>query len=237
MIIRPWDNEPEEVPNWQAHGLECAMKRNHGRAWCGYVAVPEGHALHGKHYDDKVYVDSGVMNRPIDVDKVGVLNIFCSATAETKDGLANGLMPLSVSLDCHGGLTWAADHQPGHEPDGRWWLGFDCSHAGDITPEISKLMGYDLDPYSRYRDIEYVRGVTEELARQIAEWSGPLTPDDVGRRKHHGWTKEQIMEDIRSLADKITKTPLEQDEKNKNIEQRLRLRLQVTLRRRGILGL
>lgn len=181
MIIRPWDNEPETVENWFAHGLECAMMRNACKAWWGYVAVPAGHPLHGRSFRDSVYVTDDTLNRPLDMDKVGVLNIFACATKIVKQNLANNLMPICVALDCHGGITWTNDHQPNHEPDGRWWYGFDCSHAGDITPSVSEHMGYDIDGTARYRDINYVRGVTEELARQIAEWKGKETPDDVGR--------------------------------------------------------
>lgn len=40
-----------------------------------------------------------------------------------------------LDLEVHGGVTWAADRIPGveSEPD-RWWIGFDCGHAGDWSP-------------------------------------------------------------------------------------------------------
>lgn len=48
----PWKDEPDRK-EWRHLGLPCLMVRqkNHG-AWCGYVAVPPGHPLHGVHYDE-----------------------------------------------------------------------------------------------------------------------------------------------------------------------------------------
>ena len=49
----PWDNEGDEE-KWvdEATGYQCLMLRNSMGAWCGYVAVPKDHPLHGKSYDD-----------------------------------------------------------------------------------------------------------------------------------------------------------------------------------------
>lgn len=49
-----WIAEPDRK-EWKdaATGLSCLAKRNMSSgAWCGYVAVPPGHAAHGKDYDD-----------------------------------------------------------------------------------------------------------------------------------------------------------------------------------------
>lgn len=48
--IGPWNDEPDTL-DFDHAGLRCAMRRNHAGAWCGYVAVPEGHPLNGKEYD------------------------------------------------------------------------------------------------------------------------------------------------------------------------------------------
>lgn len=47
----PWQDEPDRMEFW-SHGLRCFMCRNevYG-SWCGYVAVPKGHPLHGASYD------------------------------------------------------------------------------------------------------------------------------------------------------------------------------------------
>ena len=34
----------------------------------------------------------------------------------------------TIGCDVHGGLTWSS-----LEPDGNWWIGFDCFHAGDAA--------------------------------------------------------------------------------------------------------
>ena len=51
------------------------------------------------------------------------------------------------------------------EPERVWWFGFDCSHAGDVSP------GYDRSYNSydeSYRDIEYVKREVTNLAAQLA---------------------------------------------------------------------
>lgn len=49
----PWDSEPDHV-EFEHVGLPCILHRvgSHSGHWCGYVAVPPGHRLHGKGYDD-----------------------------------------------------------------------------------------------------------------------------------------------------------------------------------------
>lgn len=48
-----WDNEPDGPIFFEHAGLKCALKRNFGFAWCGYVAVPEGHPL----YNNSAFAD------------------------------------------------------------------------------------------------------------------------------------------------------------------------------------
>jgi len=46
-----WQDEPDRV-EWRHAGLPCLATRSLvGGNWCGYVAVPPGHPLHGTHYD------------------------------------------------------------------------------------------------------------------------------------------------------------------------------------------
>ena len=80
-----------------------------------------------------------------------------------------------VSVDVHGGLTYANRCQAGGgpichvplpgEPDPVWWFGFDCLHLGDMYPGE----GYRIDPMSSYRSREYVRRQVESLAEQLVE--------------------------------------------------------------------
>lgn len=46
----PWDGEPDRV-EFEHAGLPCLMVRSTMGHWCGYAAVPPGHALHGAYYD------------------------------------------------------------------------------------------------------------------------------------------------------------------------------------------
>lgn len=143
----PWQDEPDKI-HWidPETDLDCLMVRNGLGAWCGYVAVTEGHPAFEQDYDD-------------------------------------------VSVDVHGGLTYA-NHcqergeaepekwvchipQPGR-PDRVWWLGFDCCHAGDISPAMEHrdlALGLrtfsSLYPGSVYRDRAYVESEVRSLARQL----------------------------------------------------------------------
>lgn len=89
-----------------------------------------------------------------------------------------------VSVDAHGGLTFAAGcghsadpsrgicHVPSPgEPDDVWWLGFDCSHLGDASPAYAAVcgsMGLSALGQGVYRDLAYVEREVRYLAAQIA---------------------------------------------------------------------
>jgi hypothetical protein len=83
-----------------------------------------------------------------------------------------------VEVSVHGGLTYADKcsgtichvPEPG-EPDHVWWLGFDCSHSGDVSPGMlafsSRYSGFS----ETYRDLAYVQAEVENLAVQLAALS------------------------------------------------------------------
>jgi hypothetical protein len=85
-----------------------------------------------------------------------------------------------VDVSVHGGLTYA-DHCHGQichvpapgEPDNVWWLGFDCAHGADIIPSFNAIPGVTVmssaSPFGEtYKDLEYVRHETENLAKQLS---------------------------------------------------------------------
>lgn len=70
-----------------------------------------------------------------------------------------------TDLHAHGGLTYASNHLPEAKPDGLWWFGFDCAHAGDLVPALSQMFpeGHRNDIY---RDAAYVVEEVNRLAEQ-----------------------------------------------------------------------
>lgn len=84
-----------------------------------------------------------------------------------------------VNVTVHGGLTYASAcqgdicHAPTlGEPGDIWWLGFDCCHGGDLAPRL--FLGWSR---AVYRDENYVRFETQELAEQLrameCQWNCP----------------------------------------------------------------
>lgn len=143
-----WDGEPDKV-QWPdvATGLPClAVRHGHSGHWCGYVGVAEGHPWHGKDYDN-----------------------------------------LNDWPEVHGGLTFADMCRPNGdeardichlpepgEPDHVWWLGFDCAHYGDRSPQdeaYARDRGYPFtrSPEETYKTLAYVKAECASLAAQIAE--------------------------------------------------------------------
>lgn len=161
----PWQQEPDRA-EWRddATGLACLARRSPGGGnWCGYVAVPPGHAWHGKDYDD---IED-------EVDVHGGLT-FCG--------------PCMPHV-CTGGeqeLREVVCHTPqAGEPDDVWWLGFDCHHFRDIAPafqarmreldiEIPGTAGFAHETYGEsYKPLAYVRSECAHLAAQAADAVSP----------------------------------------------------------------
>lgn len=165
----PWQSEPD-FKQWTdaATGYECVLARGPGGHLCGYVGIPAGHPWHSKDYNATVDVPDSVRDRPIDIDKIGVINLFCATVKG--DDIAAGRLDIVLAIDVHGGLTYARDKAPGAEKDGRWWFGFDCAHSGDLTPgSNAKLPAYLRDARDDvYREAAYVEAECASLAKQLA---------------------------------------------------------------------
>lgn len=154
-----WDNEPDEESG-EYKGMKTFIKRRPGGYLCGYVGIPEGHPWFGKDYNDQVKVPKAIMERPIDVDKIGAINLLCAVGKS--DAMKEGFLDIVLAIDVHGGLTYAEKNAPMEEPDGFWWFGFDCAHAGDLLPKYDWI-GRD----GIYRDIDFVRQEIKSLADQL----------------------------------------------------------------------
>lgn len=137
----PWQNEPDKVQFITCNGFPALIVRNGMGALCGYVGVNSDHPWFEKDYDS-----------------------------------------VDPYPSVHGGLTFAdkCDTNPeaethgichlveNGEDDNIWWLGFDCSHLGDLNPKyeyhsIRSHVG------ETYKNIDYVKAEIEQLAAQAQE--------------------------------------------------------------------
>jgi hypothetical protein len=186
----PWENEPDEVI-FRAHGLACVMKRSPLRHWCGYVGVKPSHPLYGVDFQDVVPYPDVWKERAADIDGHGVLNVFMHALKP--DEIPTGFAPLSLVLSVHGGLSFS-----GHFGLLRhwWFFGFDCGHAGDLSPGFVHLLestGFDsahlrlIEGFRTYRTCDYVRHECITLAEQIAAYQ---VPAETMKKLQHLFTKE-----------------------------------------------
>lgn len=74
----------------------------------------------------------------------------------------NEIEPYKHPVEVHGGPTFFG---PLDETEiSANWIGFDCAHAGDFSPGMSKFW-----PDDEYRTIDYVKGECSLLAKQIQE--------------------------------------------------------------------
>ena len=143
-VTGPWLKEPNRL-EWEHLGMDCLIVRAPiTYNLCGYVGVTKKHPFYEKDYDD--------------VHDQGLL--------------------------VHGGLTFS-DHCQGaicHKKKQKvWWLGFDTSHCDDLSPGMMANSSFlkDMlphlnslgDPFQRgiYRDFDYVKKETENLAQQLAQ--------------------------------------------------------------------
>lgn len=159
-IDGPWMHEPDDEIG-EYRGLVYRLRRhdNFGN-WCGYVRVPTGHPLYGLGYSNPLPEEllpafQTVLEGP--AGKRSAIALFCM------DKEAPCVQDL---IDVHGGLTYAG---PMGNLEG-WWFGFDCGHAGDLSPgTYSQVLEMGIKNYPRgtYRDIEYVRAECQRLADQL----------------------------------------------------------------------
>lgn len=79
-----------------------------------------------------------------------------------------------VPVEVHGGLTYASDRAPRKDPDGLWYLGFDCAHCGDLIPGIANYVGA---PYTdlgdTFKDLDFVKRECMALAAQFKSAETP----------------------------------------------------------------
>lgn len=116
---------------------------------CGYVGVPKGHPWFGIEYNQCLEGCPGEPNQ----FTPSITSWFCDHEK-----------PETVT-EVHGGLTYSSMGDGEYLPEGYWWFGFDCAHAGDYVPglaglRISLLVGV-------FRDKDYVEHECRNLAKQL----------------------------------------------------------------------
>lgn len=161
---KAWESEPNSL-DWvdEASGYLIAMRRGPFGHWCAYVGIPKTHPWHGKDYDAPVKAPPGAMERHVDIDDIGAITLLCGSLDSVPE---ENIWRISVLCRCHGGLTWAADRPAGGKADGRWWFGFDCSHAGDYSPTLKRYG--DADDYGdTYREVGFVRAAIAKLCEDL----------------------------------------------------------------------
>ena len=205
----PWKTEPDSL-DFEAEGLPCAMRRNDRfGTWCGYVGVGAEHPLFGLPYNHPLQLPSSWFEgRKVD-QGVGPMDLFIHMLGGAKS--IDDATPICIALHVHGGCNYAEDHVPDPnkiaEPDGRWWFGFDCMHAGDLAPGMPKhdaLMNQMIDTMPEhmratmrdivfrknrgvYRDQQYVVAECQWLDIQLNAIVGVLTKERVnGSADHRG---------------------------------------------------
>lgn len=163
--LTPFFNEPDYFKSC-AYGLPFIMKRNHAKAWCGYVGVPVGHPHYGLSYSDRVSV---IDRTAIQLKQQSPISILIEAAQEDDQKVS-----IDILYDCPGGITWAKDHAAGEYKDGYWYFGFDCHHYNDLGPRdiilASQGAGYPSEG-REYRTFEFVRRACFSLADQLTDFA------------------------------------------------------------------
>lgn len=157
-----WESEQE--------GYKLFARRNSMKSWCGYAKLPAGHPFEGAAYRQNFVVPKAVAeslrlgeNSPISV--LGNLD------------KPEGIFSLDLLVEVHGGVTWADNHRPGGPVDG-WWLGFDCSHAGDLSPKdafwgacAEEKYPWWLTKGDEYRSLEYMQKELVRMVEDLKRWA------------------------------------------------------------------
>lgn len=145
-----------------AFSLPYHLRRNHAKAWCGYVGIPTTHPYFGKSYGDRVPADRG----SILIKDQSPISLLVEGMAED-----DGMVALDVLLDCPGGITWGADHVPWGGLPNHWYFGFDCNHYNDLSPRdiIQEMVEGESWRTGTYRTLEFVDRACRRLAEQLME--------------------------------------------------------------------
>lgn len=143
----PWTEEPDRA-EWKHAGLPCLALRNRHGSWCGYVAVPPGHPLHGTDYD------------AVDVDVHGGLTYAAKC-----DGHICHVPQPGEPDD-----VWWLGFDCGHAGDFIPGIAASLREIGFKEPyDHVAAVGASSFFVDAYRTLDYVRTETNRLAEQLVQ--------------------------------------------------------------------
>ena len=136
-FTKDWEVESE----FTHEGLQCVVIMTEMGHRCGYVAIPEGHALHGVEYNDDVKGSLKDINcEELGYDKLSPIDIFLEAGNQSK-----GKTCISSLFNIHGGITYSRGRE-GYpiesEDKSLFWWGFDSAHYNDDVAIGGKPLDY-----------------------------------------------------------------------------------------------
>lgn len=137
----PWQDEPDRE-EWRdpQTGLPCLASRGPLGAWCGYVAVPPGHVLHGR-----------------DIWGIAEIEVHGGLTYSDKCQGKICHVPAPGEPDD----VWWLGFDCGH--------GGDYMPQADQSMKAIGLEGVTIFEGGTYRDLAYVKAEITHLAAQLAE--------------------------------------------------------------------
>lgn len=151
-------------------GMKCVVVMTEMGHRCGYVGIPKGHQLHGIGYSKKVQILKTEDMENIATERAGLGQLLSCIAGKYREEYISPDMFFNV----HGGITYSeGGNYPVDNPEGLWWFGYDCSHAGDARDlnaiddeKIRSVMGrlqYD----GVVRTLNYCIEECKRLAEQL----------------------------------------------------------------------
>ncbi len=148
----PWHVEPDALSYETRDGLPAvAIRTDVIGVWCGYVGVPLDHPWAQLPF-----------RPPPQLPELAALYRDREPRREYPDA------------SVHGGITFAgAATDPialtvGELAACFYWVGFDCSHAWDVSPGLPALARLARIPSMEYRTLNFVRAEIDRLSEQAA---------------------------------------------------------------------